>query len=365
MKTRRIISLLLVLALCCSLFAACGKTESTPEPTATTAPTPTTAAEPENTSTPEPTTEPTTEPTPTTAPVDITIGALKGPTSIGLVKLMEQAEQKTAANNYTFQIAGAADELSAAIIKGEIQMAAVPCNLASDLYNKTEGKISMLAINTLGVLYIVEAGNTVNSVADLKGKTIYSTGKGTTPEYTLRYLLTQAGIDPDKDVTIEYKTEATEVAAALAETDSAIAMLPQPYVTTVMMNNDKIRIALNVTEEWEKLAGADSTVVTGVVICLNSLIEEHPEAVAAFLEEYAASTAFATANVEDAANLVEHFGIFKAAVAKKAIPYCNIVCITGSEMKTKATAYLQVLFEQNAKAVGGSMPADSFFYNAK
>ncbi len=295
-------------------------------------------------------------------PQDITVGALKGPTAIGMVKLMDEAAAGKAGNNYTFQVAGTADELTTGIIKGEIPVAAIPCNLASVLYNKSEGKVKLLAINTLGVLYIVETGESINSIEDLKGRTIYSTGKGTTPEYTLRYLLTMAGIDPDTDVTIEYKSEATEVAAMLQNDVEAVAMLPQPYVTTVMMNNDKVRIALDITAEWEKYAGEDSSVVTGVVVANADYLNEHKAAVDTFLEEYEDSVGYVVENIDKAAELVEKFDIFKAAVAKLAIPKCNITFVTGNDMKTKAEAYLTALFEQNATSVGGKLPGEDFYY---
>lgn len=221
--------------------------------------------------------------------------------------------------------------------------------------------MTMLGINTLGVLYIVETGDTIQSVADLKGKTIYSTGKGTTPEYTLVQLLKSAGLDPEKDVTIEFKSEATEVAALLSNAEDAVAMLPQPYVTTVLNSNEKVRIALDVTKEWEAL-NDNSTVVTGVVVANTKFLNENREAVEAFMEEYAVSAAYTVEHVEEAAALSEKFDIFKAAIAKKAIPYCNIVFIEGDEMQSKAGAYLQVLYEQNPAAVGGAMPEDGFYF---
>lgn len=293
--------------------------------------------------------------------VDVNIAALKGPTALGMLKIMEDAEAGTTANNYKFTIAGAADEITASIIKGDIPIAAVPCNLASVLYNKSNGGVTMLGINTLGVLYIVETGDTVKTVEDLRGKTIYSTGKGTTPEYTLNWLLKSAGMEPGKDVTVEYKSEATEVAAVLSQTENAVAMLPQPYVTTVLMNNEKARIALDVTKEWEAL-NEGSTVVTGVVVANTKYLTENPEVVNAFLEEYVESAAYTVENVDAAAALSEKFDIFKAPIAKKAIPYCNIVLIEGDEMKSKASAYLKVLFEQNPSSVGGALPEETFFY---
>ena len=350
-------ALLLTAMMLVTAFAGCGKKENQTEPTKTPEVTKE-ATDGTDTPTAEPTAEPTDAPK---EKVTVTIAALKGPTALGMLKLMEDAEAGTTANNYTFTVAGAADEITASIIKGDIPIAAVPCNLASVLYNKSKGGVTMLGINTLGVLYIVETGDGVQNVTDLKGKTIYSTGKGTTPEYTLNRLLKSAGIDPEKDVTIEYKSEATEVAAILSQTENAVAMLPQPYVTTVLNNNGKARIALDITKEWEAL-NEGSTVVTGVVVANTKFLTENPDVVNAFMEEYAASAAYTVENVEAAAALSEKFDIFKAAIAKKAIPYCNIVLIEGDEMKTKANAYLQVLFEQNPAAVGGAMPEDNFYY---
>jgi len=296
-----------------------------------------------------------------TEKIDISVAALKGPTSIGMVQIMENAKNGTALNNYEFTIAGTADEFTANLIKGDVQIAAIPCNLAANLYNKSGGKIKIIGINTLGVLYILQTGDSIKTVQDLKGKTIYTTGKGTTPEFTLNYLLKSAGLDPEKDVKIEYKSEATEVASMLATSPNAVAMLPQPYVTTVIMQNQNIKIALDVTEQWEKYAGKNSTVVTGVVAVNSDFADKNPEAVQQFIKEYKASVLYVNANVDSAAQLVEDFGIFSAIVAKKAIPYCNITFIDGSEMKTKVSAYLKVLFDQNADSIGGVMPADGFY----
>lgn len=360
-----------LLSLCMLLLVSCAKNKDntvtapetttdavTPEPTAE----PATDAANDNQAAAEESTEDTAEATQApTEKTDIKIAALKGATAIGMVKLMEDASNATAANNYQFTVAGTADEITAGLLKGDFDVAAVPCNLASVLYNKTEGQIKLAGINTLGVLYIVETGDMIKTVEDLKGKTIYSTGIGTTPQYTLNYLLSSYGIDPEKDVTIEYKAEATEVAAILSEADNAIAMLPQPYVTTVLMSNDKVRIALDVAKEWEAV-NKDSSVVTGVVVVRKQFLEEHPDAVTAFLGEYKLSADYANTNIEEASALVEKYGIFKAAPVKKAIPYCNITLITGEEMKTKVGGYLQTLFDQNPQSVGGKLPADDFYY---
>ncbi len=347
---KKVLSLILVLALALSLVA-CGDKKDPADQTPTNTP----AGSQDGT-----------DVTPTPAErAKLNVAVLKGPTAINMMKLMADDEAGTSANDYTFTVAGAADEITASIINGDIPVASVPCNLAATLYNKTEGGITMLAINNLGVLYVLEKGDSVQSVADLKGKTIYSTGAGTTPEYTLRHLLSSAGIDPDNDVTINYLSEASEVAARLAESDgNMVAMLPQPYVTTVLNANADVRIALDVTKEWEAL-NEDSTVVTGVVIVNNNFLKENAATIEAFLKEFAASSSYVVENVDEAADLCEHFDIFKAAVAKQAIPYCNLVCYTGAEMKAAAEAYLQVLFDANPKAVGGKMPGADFYYGVE
>ncbi len=293
--------------------------------------------------------------------VNIRIGGLKGPTSMGMVHLMEAAEQGNAANQYTFTISGSADEVTPKLIQGELDIVAVPANLASVLYNNTEGAIKLLAVNTLGVMYIVENGNNISSIEDLRGKTIYSTGKGSTPEYTLRYLLSQNGINPDKDVKIEWKSEPTEIVALLSQTNQGVAMLPQPYVTAAQSKLENLRIAIDMNKAWEEL-NSKSMMITGVLIIRSEFAKEYPHQINAFLDEYKISTEYINANVAEGAKLVEKFGIVNAAVAEKAIPYCNITYLEGSEMKTAMGGYLNVLFEQNPKSVGGSVPGDDFYY---
>lgn len=293
-------------------------------------------------------------------PITINIGSMKGPTTMGMVKLMDNSDKGLTTNIYNVSMFGTADELVPKIVNGEIDIANVPANLASVLYKKTEGAISILNINTLGVLYVVETGETISSVADLKGKTIYSTGKGTTPEYTLNYILKSNGIDPENDVTIEFKSEAAEVAAMLAGAENAVAVLPQPYVAVAMNNNASIRIALNLVEEYKAIDGTD--MVTGVTIVRNEFLEANKEAVDIFMSEYAASVEYVNANVDEAAALIGGYDIVAEGVAKKALPYCNIVYITGEEMKTSVETYLNVLFNSDATSVGGALPGEDFYY---
>ena len=295
-------------------------------------------------------------------PASFSIAALKGPTAMGLVKLMQESENgETSGNDYTFTLAGSADEVTPALIKGELDMACVPANLAAVLYNKTEGAVQVLAVNTLGVLYIVENGESVQSLADLKGKTVVAAGKGSTPEYALRYLLSENGIDPDADVTLDWKSEHSECVAALASGQASIALLPQPFVTVAQSKIDGLRMALDLTEEWDKLDNG-SALITGVIVARSEFVEAHPAAVGSFLSYYAASVDWVNANAADAAALIGEYGIVDAAVAEKALPYCNIVCITGAELLEKLPGYLSVLYNADPAAVGGAMPDNSFYF---
>lgn len=297
------------------------------------------------------------------APVTARIAALKGPTAMGLVKLMSDAPSSANGPLYDFTLAGSADEVTPALIKGELDMACVPANLAAVLYNKTEGAVQVLAVNTLGVLYIVENGESVQSLADLKGKTVVAAGKGSTPEYALRYLLSENGIDPDADVTLDWKSEHSECVASLASGAATIAMLPQPFVTVAQTQLPDLRVALDLTEEWDALDNG-SALLTGVVVARADFVKEHPAAVSNFLEQYSASVDWVNANTAEAAELIGGYDIVDATVAEKALPYCNIVCVTGTEMMDMLSGYLSVLWEQDAESVGGGMPNDDFYYGA-
>ena len=258
----------------------------------------------------------------------VRIAGLKGPTTMGLVHLLSMEKAGTAALDYDLQLYGAADEIVPKLIKGELDLAAIPANLAATLYQKTNGGIQVLAVNTLGVLYVVEKGNTVHSFADLKGRTILSTGKGTTPEYVLRYLLKKNGLDPDKDVKIEYYSEAS---------------------------------VLDLTKEWNKVCGTQ--LITGVTVVRTAYAEEHPDVVQAFLTDYEKSVNAANTDIDGTAALCEEVGVVaKAAIAKKALPQCNIVFRRGEEMKKDISAYLQVLYDASPAAVGGKLPDDNFYW---
>ena len=354
---KKIVALTLTLVLCLTLFG-CGA--SKPESSLSSSSEPI-SSEPES-SLPVSSEPINSEPEPASAPTDTVaqVAALKGPTAMGLVQLMDAEDPQ-----FAFTIAASADEITPQLVQGNLDIAAVPANLASVLYHNTEGQIQVLAVNTLGVLYLAEKGDTVHSVEDLRGRTIYSSGKGSTPEYALSYLLSQNGIDPEKDVTIEWKSEHSECVAALAAEENAIAMLPQPFLTTAQVKDDSIRVALDLTEEWERLSSQGenaATLITGVVVARKAFAEENPKLVEDFLAKYKASVDYVTSDIDGAAALVGKFDIVPEAVAKQALPKCNITFIAGAEMKEKLSGYLQTLFEQNPKAIGGSMPDDDFYY---
>lgn len=302
---------------------------------------------------------------PAPVPVTITIASLKGPTTMGLVGLMDDAAKGTAAEDYQVTMYASPDEVVPLVAQGSVDMALIPSNLAAVLYAKTKGTdaaISVMAINTLGVLNIVESGNTVKSIADLKGKTVYLTGKGASPEYVMNYLLTQAGLTPGVDVDLQFLTEHTEVVAKLTSTPGSIGVLPQPFVTIAEAKSPDLRTALDLTAEWAKVS-PDSQLITGVVVVRNSFATEHPEAVTQFMTDYAASTEWVNAKPADAAPLIVAAGIVPdPALAEKAIPLCYITFVAGAEMKSALSGYLQVLFSADPKSVGGSMPGDDFYF---
>lgn len=299
-------------------------------------------------------------------PADVRVGSLKGPTSIGLVELMERAEYHETANNYSFTMEVAADTLLTMMIQEELDIALVPANVASVLYNKTEGQIAVIDINTLGVLYMVSGDDSIENISDLQGKTIYLTGKGTTPDYVLQYVLEENGLTVD-DVTLEYKSEATEVAAVLAADETAIGLLPQPFVTATMVKNEKLNIIFDMNKEWDKLQGEDgSKMVTGVTVVRKEFLEENESAVKLFLEDHKQSAEYVNNNADAAASLVVKTGIIeKEPIAKKAIPNCNITYMDGEEMQNALSGYLNVLYRKDAKAVGGNLPEDDFYYLSK
>lgn len=284
------------------------------------------------------------------------VASLKGPTSMGLSALMTSENE-----HYEFNIYAAADEIVPLVVKGEVDIALVPANLAATLYQKTNGAIEVANINTLSVLQVVTPGDVeMSDLTALKGKTIYMTGKGTTPEASLRYLVEKNGMSWD-DMTVEFKTEATEVVSALQTDPTAFAVLPEPFATVAIQQLENRHIALSLGDEWDRVSDNGSQLVTGVTIVRKEFAEAHPAAMLQFAADAAESVAYVNGHPEDAATKIESLDIVKAPIAKLAIPRCNLVCMTGEEMRTALSGYLDALYTFDPQMIGGKLPDDAFY----
>lgn len=296
-------------------------------------------------------------------PVDMTVACMTGPTGMGMAKLMADSEAGTTANNYTFDVQATATDILPKFIKGEINIASVPTNVAATVYKQTNGKVRILAVNTYGVLSILEKGSTIDSIDDLKGKTVYSTGKGQNPEFILKYILTENGIDPETDLTLEF-VSSDDLKAKLISGEAEVAMAPEPLATAVMVQNKALNRVLSINDEWSKVS--ENRLMMGCVIALDSYIAENEAAVEKFLEEYKGSVEFAKTNVAEAAEYCATYKISPStAIAQKSLPTCNLCFVTGKEMKDSVNAYYSVLFAADPNSIGGAMPKDDFFYKAE
>lgn len=308
--------------------------------------------------------------------VVVRVASLKGPTTIGLVQMMNSttgipasgaalpASNKAKAGSgvtYAYSISAAPDEILPLVIQGKADIACVPSNVGAVLYNKTNGKVKVIDLNTLGVLSVVTGDASVKKFKDLAGKTVYVSGKGSSPEYVLDYLLDKAGIKDQ--VTIEWKSEHTEVAAVLAKDATAVGVLPQPFTTATLAQVPTLKAPIDLTDVWKKYAKDGSEFVMGTTIVRSEFADEHPDAVRDFLERHAKSVKTVKADPAGTAALVVKAGIVaKEAIAKKAIPKCNVVCVTGKKMKKGLEGYLKVLYKADKTSVGGALPADDFYY---
>lgn len=299
---------------------------------------------------------------------------LSGPTGVGAAKLMSDVEYAQENDGMTpdgepcvidtVTVEADNQAVSSALINGDADIAAVATNVAATLVNKNPDSIQVLAVNTLGVLYILEKGDTVTSMADLAGKTVYATGEGANPEYVLNYLLTENGVDPAA-VDIQWMT-AQEVTAQMASSEDGICMLPVPAATALMIQDSGVRQALSLTDEWSSVS--DGELAMGCIVARTDYMEENPQGVQAFLSAYEDSIAYMSdpTNLDAAAGLVAQYGITaNANIAKAAIPQCNLVCLTGDEMKSVLEAYYQVLFDADPTSIGGALPYNSFYYGAE
>ena len=347
MKTKKLFAVISLIMALCLVFASCGAGDSE-----TTAPaTPDTTVEATETAIPS-------------EPQNIKVGFLKGPTGMGAAYLIDQNDKGETRANYTVSLESSPDVFKASLISGEIDIAALPVNVCAVLNNKTEGKVQILAVNTLGTLYLMSNDENIKSVADLRGKTILSAGQGTTTEYVLNYILSKNGLTVGTDVTVEYASEHAEVVTKANAGGYDVILLPEPFVTQVKLSNNGFAVAIDLTKEWKALGGGELTM--GAVAVRTEFAEQNPGAVAQFLADYEESVKYVTENIDEASALIEAEGIVaKAAVAKQAIPNCNLTFMTGEEMKTNESEYLNILYEAAPASVGGAIPSDSFYYGAE
>ncbi|MCL2841270.1 MAG: ABC transporter substrate-binding protein [Defluviitaleaceae bacterium] len=293
---------------------------------------------------------------------NIRIAAMRGPTALGLLHLMDTHDSGHTFHDYEFTLLGAPTEVPPLLVRGEIDVAVVPANLASILYNNLDGDIQALAVVTLGVLHIVEIGNEIQSVSDLAGRTIYTTGQGATPEFALNYVLMQNGLTPGVDVHIAFRAEPGEIAALLETGQIEIALLPEPFISTVLARMDNLRVALDLTEAWDKVQ-SDYSLIMSVVVARREFLENHPAAMASFMDEYATSIAFMTTNISEGAQLAVDFELIPALpIAESALPRTNIVFITGAEMQQNLMGFFNVLYNAYPASIGGALPSEDFFF---
>ena len=294
--------------------------------------------------------------------LQIDIMVLSGTTGVGIAPMINDVKSGNAALNYNIEVASSADMINPGLIQGEVEIAALPTNVASVLYNKTGGKVMVAAVNTKGVLYLLENGETVKSFADLKGKTVYLPGQGSNPEFIFRYLVEKNGLVIGKDVMVDYTYGSPdELATAITSGLVSLAVLPEPKVTAIKSQNNAVRSALDFTAEWNKVS--DGELVQGCIVVQKSFAEEHPAELAQFLKDYEASIQFVNNNIDEAATMIEAAGIIpKAPLAKKALPACNICFMTGEEMKTSLNSFFKVLFDMAPASIGGAMPDDGIYY---
>jgi len=349
MRDRKLIAILLVALLMIGLFTACGNQAAQP--------------------TPEP--APEAEETPNVAPeIDdneilestyVRVGTLRGVLGMGMAALMHWAEAGETQNEYSFTLGGAPEEMTAGILSGALDIAAVPTNVAATLYNVTAGEVKVITIGAFGAFYILDTTGEIETVEDLRGRSIHSAAQGATPEFALAYILRGNDIDPQTDVNIVFHAENAELASLMVAGKVEIGLLPQPFVTTVTNQSEAVHIALDLTEEWSAISPG-SAMATSSIVVRTEFLEEHRDAVLLFIEEVARSIDFVNANIDEAAELMEHFDIIPAAVARGAIPMSNLLHISGAEMIPLINGFLAVLYEANPQSVGGTMPDDAFFF---
>lgn len=289
----------------------------------------------------------------------INIATLRGPTGLGMLKIIDNNETD---NNYRISIFNDPSDAATRLINGEVDIATLPTNMASIIYNKTNGYIKIAAVNTLGMLYILSSNDDINSVMDLKNHTVFISGKGTTPECVLKYILSKNNLEIDKDVIIEYKCEHEELASLAIAGKIDVVLLPEPFVTQVINKNSDFKVKISLTDEWGKVVVDNNSLAMGCTAVRKQFIQENPSQFNKFLKEYEDSVEFVNTDIEKAAELSSKYNIMPKEIALSAIPKCNIVFISGREMQNKVNDFLRIIFKFDPKAIGGRIPCEEFYY---
>lgn len=289
---------------------------------------------------------------------NVVIAGLKGPTSIGMIKLIDEKALNDNKYNVEYVAESAPDALMAKIIGGEIQISSLPINLASTIYNKTNGEIQIAAVNTIGNLYII--GNSdIISLDDLKGKTLAISSKGATHDYAMNYILANKKLS--EEVTIKYFPDHASLAQSVIGEDSKVALLPQPFVTQALVNNNKVKILLDLNKEWKSVT--DIELYTGCIVVNKKFAQNNKEFVKNFFSQYKISVDWVNNNPKDAALLVEKNGIMlNATIIEKAIPYSGITFKKAFEDKDNLNKFYKILFDSNPASIGGKLPDEGFYY---
>ncbi|MBF8983950.1 ABC transporter substrate-binding protein [Lutibacter sp. B2] len=295
----------------------------------------------------------------------VNIAGLKGPTSIGMIKMFEEKPLLGENLESEYEVAQSPDILVSKLLSKEVDFAALPTNVAAKLYNKKVG-YELVAVNTWGVLYIMTQDEDIKDWNDLKGKHINAIAKGSTPDIVFRYLLEKHGLNPETDVTLDYTLGHIELAQSMVAGKVKIALLPEPFVTMVKMKNKEASIAMNIQDEWKNTLGVENAFPQGCLVVRKEFAQKQPDAVERFLEEYKKSIDWVNENKEEAGVLVEKYGIgMKAKMAEMAIPRCNISFKDAKNAKKSVEDYFKVIYDFSPKDIGGKLPDEDFYYHKK
>lgn len=293
-------------------------------------------------------------------PLQLTVAGLKGPSSIGMLRMIESEPVFGEDVETEYQIVDEPQLMIARIMSGEADIAAVPINLAAVLYNKG-APYRLGAVTGDGLLHIVSSREDIGSVEDLKGKRIYCIAQGSTPEFVLRYVLEKSGIDPDTEVELDFSFDHVAIAPQLIAGKVDLAVLPEPFVSIVASKNPAVQPVIDLQQVWAELSGTGDTYPITATLVRNSLYREHPEALKAFFAAYRESIDWANANPAEAGGLAGKYMEMPAPIIAKAMPRLNLRYQSPREARSRVEELYQVFHGFAPASVGGTIPGDEFY----